>query len=163
MSTPLHRSLPVMLAGYELSQWLRANSVESFDDEVKHFFKPDEIAEFEHESSAKGREMNRLNAILKEVSEAIKKGIVEDLTIEIPASLGVKMLETQRRQNDDFIEKGYEIEEARIYGVVDTESETMEYFMEDGSHVKERSRELTPKEKMKHLSTANIMKMAANG
>lgn len=158
----LHRLLPSALIGSELGAWLRANAVESFEDEVKIYFSPEDIADFEHESSSKGREMNRLLGLLASATEAIKKGCEEDLLIEIPKNLGTKILEGQRRQNDDFIEKGYETEDIRIHGLVDDINETMEYFTEQGQHIAERSRGLTPKEKQRFLTVTLSRTLAVN-
>lgn len=151
-----HALLPQTLEAYEIGTWLKSNSVEEFTDELKRYFDEDEIGEFEHESSASGREINRLKSILKSVTEHVNKGGEEDLTIELPATIGVKDLENQRKQNDDLVERGYEVEENRIYGIVDEENATMEYFTVEGTHVKDRSRNLSAREKVEYLSPENV-------
>lgn len=159
----IHKSLPQELTLSELFEWLKRNSIEDFMDEIKNYFKPEEIAEFEHESSAAGRERNRIEAILKEVTTLIKKGNqdkdgeeAQTISIDIPVTIGMDLLDKQRRQNDDFVEKGYEIEEKRVYGIVNEADETVEYFTEEGVIVADRTRNLTPKEKMKYIGVRSM-------
>lgn len=146
-----HRLLPANLNAHELAQWLDTSAVEKFTHEVKTMFTDTEISEFEHESSAKGREMNRLLDMLKEAGTLIKKGTDEPVTFTIPATVGTKTLETQRRENDDFIEYGYVKEERQIFGIIDVQNERMEYFDVEGNIIVERSRPLSVRERHDHI------------
>jgi hypothetical protein len=143
--------------------------VESFTDEIKRYFTSEQIADFEHESSTHGREKNKLDDLLKEITAAIKKGLEgeEPLIIEIAPTIGTVMLDKQRRQNDNFIDRGYEVEECEVFGIVNETEETMEYVTIEGELVKERTRGLSPKEKMKYLHVKQISmvpgQLAANG
>lgn len=91
--------LPATLHDAMLGQWLRDNAIETFIDEQKMFFTPEQIAEFEHESSLNGREINRLEDLLKKVSEVIKKGNHDDspIVFEVPPTSGTKKLNEFRR------------------------------------------------------------------
>lgn len=145
--------LPVTLNGAMLAQWLKENAIETFIDEQKVFFTPEQIAEFEHESSINGRELNRLNDLLSKVGEYVKKGNHTEMpiTIEIPVTAGTKKLDQFRRQNDDAIDKGYEVIETEIFGIVDRDNETLEFFTTEGVHIPERTRGLSPKEIKTHV------------
>lgn len=146
-----HPSLPPGLTQSQLELWLQNNSVERFTHEKKDFFEPEEIQAFEHESSVAGREWNRLTDMLKEASTLVKKGTEEAVTFTIPVTKGTKMLETVRRENDDFIESGYNVQKVEIYGVPNMDTHFMEYFDAHGNEITERKRTLSPKEKNEYL------------
>jgi len=149
------------LTDEEFAEWIKMYAVEKFEDTEKRYFSEDEIAEFEHESSKNGREFNRLADMKKDIFEIITKGTEEEITFTIPATVGTKMLETQRRQNDDLIEKRFEVIDIEVFGIVNHENETMEYFTVDGELMEKRTRVLTPKEKHKHLGM--FMKISKQG
>jgi hypothetical protein len=148
---PKLMKLTAHLTQDEFAEWIRMYSVESFEDSEKRYFSPEDISEFEHESSANGREYNKLSDLKKHLGELITKGIEEDFTFTIKATVGTKLLDAQRRQNDDLIEKGFEEIEIEVFGIVNQEDETMEFFDIEGKLITERTRSLTPKEKHKHL------------
>jgi hypothetical protein len=135
----------------QFADWLRLSAAEQFPDSEKVYFTPEDVAEFEHESSVNGREFNRLSELKKRFEAVIKKGTEEKIVFEIPATVGTKKLELQRRQNDDLIEKGYDLIEMDVFGIVNTDAETMEYFNIEGEMIENRNRELTPKEKHKFI------------
>lgn len=139
------------LSEEEFADWVRMYSVETVQDSEKRYFSPEEIQDFEHESSLNGREFNRLDDLKKKVSELILKGTEEEVKLTIPPTIGTKLLNEQRRQNDDLIEKGFELIEIEVFGIVNHENETMEYFSLEGELMPKRTRPLTPKEKHKHL------------
>lgn len=146
------------LQSQELAFWLQSQSTHTFIDRRQEFFSPEQIQEFEHESSLNGREYNRLADLKSRVSDLCRKGTEEAVTIVIPATVGAKMLETQRRQNDDFIDRGYEEFDVEVYSIPYAEGETMEFFDSEGNHYPQRSRPLSISEKHKYCGFLNINK-----
>lgn len=146
-----HSLLPQHLNAADLANWLQTSAVDRFTDSQKRIFTPDDLAEFEHESSKNGREINRLMNQLEEAKLHIVKGGEDPLTLTFPPTTGTKKLEKFRRQNDDLIETGFEMEEQEIFGIPNPENENMEYFNIEGIHIPDRTRPLSPKEKHTHL------------
>lgn len=157
-----HHLLPRTLEGHEISNYLAKNCVEDFKEQVKKYFDPEEIQDFEHESSKSGREINRLKAIIKAVTDHVNKGGDEELIIELPATAGVKSLESQRKQNDDFCETGYTEIEERVFGMVDVENEKIVFFLSDGTEVKDRERPMSNREKLQYCNNSAVFNMAVN-
>lgn len=148
-----HPLLPAHLSPEELQIWIRRVGVEKFQDKTKRYFTPEEIQEFEHESSKNGRSINMLKGILAQVTEAVNKGTDMELTITVPATVGTVSFDKFRRQNDDLIDSGYEMIETEVFGIVDQNNKAMEYFTMDGQHIAERSRPLSVREKQQYLTT----------
>jgi hypothetical protein len=146
-----HPSLPPHLSPEELQGWIINASVEKFTDTTKKYFTPDQIQEFEHESSANGRNINKLLAILEDAAVRIKKGNDEPIDFHIPATPGTKKLDGFRRQNDDLVEKGFEEIDVDIFGIVNSATEKMEYFTLDGNIIADRTRALSIKEQNQYL------------
>lgn len=180
----LHEMIPVDLTPDERSAWIAKNHREMVTDTDKIYYKPEEIQEFEKESSVHGRELARLSAIVRTISALVKKGNDSSTTstivvflaegakvdikqkddqniITIPATIGTKELEIQRSQNYAALEKGYEIKEVQLYGIPCYESETMEFFDIDANHYPARSRDLTIKE-MKEIFGLFMMSNKGN-
>lgn len=144
-----HASLPPHLNAAELEEYLEKNSVDTFTHEMKEIFSEDELNELAKESSAKGREINRLLDMLKAITKHVQKGSEEATTFSLPATVGTKLLDTHRRENDDFLETGYSKNDVRIFGIPNINTHFMEYFTADGQEVKERRRTLSASEKQK--------------
>lgn len=147
------------LGSTELARWLASQSVNTFIEPKKEYFSPEEIAEYEHESSANGREFNRLAAIKQYVSDLVRKGTgdaTSPITITIPVTVGQKSLETFRRQNDDLIEMGFISEDVEVYAIPDVDFGKMEFFDSEGHHYADRTRELSISEKHKFGGIFNI-------
>lgn len=149
--TTRHQALPQHLSAAELPEWIRLNHVERFTDERKRFFTEEEKNDFEHESALSGREKKKLDDMKKLISSLMLKGNSEERTFVIPETLGTKVLDRNRNQNYDLIEKGYEVEEVELFSIPDTHGETMEFFTLEGENVAERSRELTARERHLYL------------
>ncbi len=146
------------LGSPELAAWLQAQSVQTFIDTKKEFYSPEDLQGFEHESSMNGREFNRLAELKKKVSDLCVKGTEVPVTIVIPATAGSKLLELQRRQNDDMIETGFEQFDVEVYSIPDADNGTMEFFDADGKHYADRTRPLSISEKHKYGGIFNIDK-----
>lgn len=147
-----HFLLPGHLTPEELQSWIRKVAVEKFQDQTKRYFTAEEIAEFEHESSKNGRNINMLKSILAACTDAINKGSDQDVHITIPATVGTVSFDKFRRQNDDLIDAGFEMVETAVFGIVNQNDQTMEYFTMEGTHVAERSRPLSMREKQQYLA-----------
>lgn len=158
MNTTKHPVLPngFDLGSKELAAWLSGQSVATFVDKQRAYFTPEEIQEFEHESSVNGREFNKLAGIKQYVSDLCRKGTEEAVTIVIPGTVGAKMLELQRRQNDDMIDSGYEETEVEVYAIPDADNQTMEFFDGEGNHYPDRSRSLSISEVHKYCGLLNV-------
>ena len=147
------------LGSTELARWLSSQSTNTFVEPKKEYFSPEQIAEYEHESSANGREYNRLAAIKQQVSDLVRKGTgdaTKPITIVIPVTQGQKSLETFRRQNDDLIEMGFISEDVEVYAIPDIDNGKMEFFDAEGNHYSDRTRELSISEKHKYGGIFNI-------
>lgn len=159
----MHPSLPKGLTMHELGIWLETNAAEKFTDEQKRFFTPEEIKDFEHESSINGREINKLEDLIKEISAKAKKGNDQPFTFTLPVTIGTKLLTQHRRENDDYIEKGYEVIETPIYGIPNVDTHNMEYFDIEGNLVPDRTRPLSPKEKHQFVGIFKNLKNNNDG
>jgi len=154
----------------ERSSWIARNAKETPIEKVVRRFTEEEKIEFALESSLNGRGINKLNGILKTITGLITKGtegndkaivlVLEgeeskpnhqsndkQTVITIPLTVGTKKLDAQRRQNDDMLETGMEIDEIQLYGIPSSETECMEFFNSDGVHYPDLSRSLSMKEK----------------
>jgi len=151
-----HPLLPAHLTEEELQIWIKRVGVEKFQDKTKRYFTAEEIQEFEHESSKNGRAINMLSGILAAVTEAVRKGTDMEQTFVVPATVGTVSFDKFRRQNDDLIDAGYEMIETEVFGVVDSNNQTMEYFTLDGQHIAERSRPLSVREKQQYLTSHQL-------
>lgn len=156
-----HRSLPQGMNREEMAEWLKRNAVEEFLDVRKHFYTEEQLLEFKETATLSGREINRLSDLKDKIGNLISKGTGEVVDIEIPTTVGVKSLTTTMREHLDMVEKGYEEEEIRVFGIPVIESETMEYFEKDGTIMADRSRPLSAREIQKHIgmfsrSVANV-------
>lgn len=164
-----HPALPHALNDNELADWLRLNAVQKFTDKKRDHYTDEELQEFEHESSLNGREYNRLAGIKKMVADLCSKGTEENVTIVVPKTVGTKMLEIQRRQNDDMVEFGFEETEVEVFAIPFADAETMEFFDVEGSHYADRSRPMSAKERHEYigifqrLAPRNVSKPDANG
>jgi hypothetical protein len=154
--TQRHYSLPDHFNDQELAAYIKKVAVSKHEDVVKRYYTPEEIADMEHESANSGREVMRLEAIIDIAKEAVKKGIDEDLTIVIPATSGTKNLGNYQSQNYQMIEAGFEEIKVDIFGIVNQEKATMEFFTLAGELMEERTRPLSAKEKKDHLQARRM-------
>jgi hypothetical protein len=76
----------------------------------------------------------------------LDNGNPEPLTEEIPETKGIKVLKDNREVCEKEVEKGYFVEEVRIYGIPNQETNTMDFFDIEGREILERSRQLSAKE-----------------
>lgn len=150
------------LGSQELASWLATQSVQTFVDKKRDMFTPEDLQEFEHESSLNGREFNRLADMKSKVSDLCRKGTEVPVTIVIPATIGAKALEIQRRQNDDMIERGFSEEDVEVYSIPNVDGGTMEFFDADGKHYSDRTRPLSISEKHKYGGIFNIERPNGN-
>ena len=146
-----HPSLPKGLDAEALGEWLRSSAVETFTDSKKTLLTPEEISGYEHESVVAGREVNRLEDVLAQVRDHVKKGSETKLKITIPATLGVKELTEKRRENDDLVEAGHIMDTVEVFGIPNAQTEKMEYFTIDGELIADRTRDMSAKERHEHL------------
>lgn len=168
METPVkHPVLPksFALGSTELARWISDQSVTSFKHEIFEYLEPQEIQQFEHESSVNGREFNRLNAIKQRVADIVRKGSDKETVIKIPASVGTKLLEIQRRQNDDMIETGATKFEIDVFQIPDLDTAKFEFFDSEGNHFPDRTRDMSISERNKHIGISNqlYIKQQDNG
>lgn len=145
-TTQRHPALPQFMSAADLPDWIRLNHIEQFTDQRKRMFTEEEKNDFEHESALSGREIKRLTDMKKLIGQLLLKGNDEPQTFTIPATLGTKVLERNRNQNYDLIERGYETEDVTIYAIPSATTKTMEFFTAQGEHVAERSRDMTQRE-----------------
>jgi hypothetical protein len=141
-----HHALPENIMNPEaLAKWIRDASRESFTDERKVYFNEDEISEMEKESTNIGREIIKIGDLKKLVMEKLTKGSEEDLTVDLPANMGLKALTSRREDLDRRVEKGYAIEETKIYAIPN-EDGNMYFFDIEGNLIQDRTRKLSGRE-----------------
>jgi hypothetical protein len=141
-----HNCLPNSLTPELLGEWLVKNAREKFTEERKIYYSEEELQEFKDKAVASGIELNNLASLKARVSKLLDNGNPEPLTEEIPETKGIKVLKDNREVCEKEVEKGYFIEEIKIYGIPNQETNTMDFFDIEGREILERSRQLSAKE-----------------
>lgn len=140
-----HSALPKFTTPEALGQWLDENAAETFLHETKIYLDEDEKDDLRKKIASQGIEINQLNRLKKQLSESLEKGS-QGYNVDMPETLGLKMIKKGRTNLEELLERGYNTETVRIYGVPDHESETMEFFDIEGNHFPDRSRTLSQRE-----------------
>jgi hypothetical protein len=130
-----------------LAAWIKNASKDSFMDERKEFYEPDEISEMEKVATECGTEIMRLNDLKKTFLEMVTKGNAEEYFImEIPQTVGIKLLTEQRERLYREVHRGYKVVDTKIYAIPN-EDGNLYFFDIEGNLVEDRTRKLNQREK----------------
>jgi len=119
----LHECLPQTYTKERLAEWITSNKVDTATHSEDFPLTEDEIKEFEHASSIASRAIDRLKAIEKYFKETLKKGTPfnfdkgdhDPVTVTIPPTKGLDVLNANREFADKSIERGVRTETTIIY------------------------------------------------
>ena len=126
-----HRCCPETYTAEQLGVWIEENqkSVRTHVDKIP--LTPEEVHELEKASSLASRSMDRLNDIVVEFKDIIKKGTKYDgekflpYDITIVPTKGMDALKANRSHADGILEKGYNEEETKLYIIPFPDEKTM--------------------------------------
>lgn len=141
-----HPCLPKSIDKDLLPSWLKNNAKESYSEEKRIYYTEEEIQSFKDTAVSSGIEINNLLSLKASITKRIEKGDEEDLTIDIPSTLGVKGLKALREDCERQVEKGYRVVHIKIYGIPYQEENSMVFFDPDGVEFTDRTRPLSAKE-----------------
>ncbi len=142
-----HHALPEKpLTPEALANWIREAAKESFKDQTKIYFTPEEVQEMESQSTSLGREIIKMGDLKKFVMEKLSKGSDEDLEITIPEGQGLKAMVEKREALDRKVEKGFDVVETKIFSIPN-EDGNMYFFDAEGNIFADRTRKMSAREK----------------
>lgn len=160
-----HHALPEKtLTPEALANWIREASKETFKDETKIYYTPEEVQEMESESTSLGREIIKIADLKKYVMDKLSKGSEEDIEITIPEGMGLKTMLELREALDRKVEKGFEVVETKIFSIPN-EDGNMYFFDAEGNLFGDRTRKMSAREKQEIFglfADGTMGKMAAN-
>lgn len=119
----IHPCLPSTMTPENLGAWIEQNSKNNFSHEEKITLTETEIQEFEHQSSAASRALDRLKSVEDDFKYFIKKGTpvqdgtVQPVDITIPPTAGTDVLKARREHADKILEQGYQVETTPLYTI----------------------------------------------
>lgn len=128
----IHAYLPQTLTPENLAVWIKQNSIEQRSHVEEIELTAEEIAEFEHRSSAANRALDKLETQLKSIQEIFKKGTQEPVEIKIYPTKGIETLKANRKFADDQIEKGVREEITLLYAIPVPEKKIIIYVTIEG-------------------------------
>lgn len=126
-----HPCLPQTLTKENLAQFITDNSKNSFSHEEKIPLTAQDIAAFEHRSSAASRALDRLKAIEEDFKHhmvngtPVKEGIIQPYDVTIVPTKGTKELKANREFADKILEQGYQVVTTALYTIPYPEESTM--------------------------------------
>lgn len=153
-----HECTPQTMTPENLADWIKSNKVEVTNHIEKIPLSDEEINEFQRSSSLASRQIDKLKDTLKYFKALIDKGTpwnfaISDhvpISVTIPPTKGIKVLEANRKNADDQIEKGYREEVTSIYLIPWPEYKKMVAVDIEGEEWSKYSREMTLDEVRQH-------------
>jgi hypothetical protein len=136
------------IGGDALAAWIRENSKEEFLHVERILYSEEELHDMEHQSSACGREILRLEYLQKQIKHAIHNGNAAEMEITIPITAGTKALKAQRSHYDECVDRGYSESSYRVFGFPHFDGK-MYYLNAQGELVPDRTRPLSLREQEK--------------
>lgn len=138
----MHLCLPQTMTAENLGAWIADNNIEKKMHEEKYDLTPEEIAGFEHDSSAASREIDKLDKVKDTFMKLYKKGTDFDIdkeiflpaTVVIPGTKGVEILSANREFADAQITLGYRTELTQLYGIPYPETKKIIFVDITGGH-----------------------------
>lgn len=153
-----HDCLPQTMTPENLADWIKSNKVEVVNHIEKFPLTEEEIAEFQRSSSVASRQIDKLKDTKKYFTTLVDKGTPYSISIDdhtpvsvtIPPTKGIKVLEANRKYADDQIEKGYKEEITTIYLIPWPEYEKMVAVDIEGYEWQKYSRTMSKDEVRQH-------------
>lgn len=149
----LHRALPQTMTKENLAIWIKGSNIETRVHEEKFDLTEVEIASFEHDSSVASREIDRLLNVKDAFNHTLKKGtlcidvekqVYEDVTVVIPGTKGIEVLQSNREYADAQIVKGYRTENTQLYGIPYPETKKILFFDIEGGRWEQYDYQMNP-------------------
>lgn len=144
----IYNTFPQTMTPENLASWIVTNALETKDHTDETPLLPDEIRDFEHESSLASRAIDRLNGIKESFIEVLKNGnsLDEPMEFKIPPTKGLKLLSANREFYDMQLERGFKINITTIYFVPSPEEAKAIGTDIEGKEWPEYTRDLTEPE-----------------
>lgn len=146
-----HSSLPQSLTPELLGEWLVQNHKEKFTEEKRIYYTEEELNEFKNKAVSAGIEINNLGSLKAKVSKLLDNGSEDYIQIDILKTKGIKVLRRNREACEMEVERGYRVEEIKIYGIPNQETRMMDFFDIEGTEIPERARPLSAKEMLDYF------------
>lgn len=153
-----HECTPSTMTISNLADWIRSNKVDVINHTEKIKLTEEEETELQKQSSLASRAIDKLKGTLDYIKELINNGTPWDsatnnhrpVSVTIPPTQGVKILEKNRKFADDQLEKGYKEEITPIYMIPWPEHEKMVAMDIMGEEWSKYSRAMSPDEVSQH-------------
>lgn len=153
-----HDACPSTMTIENLADWITSNKVDVINHVEKFPLTADEINEFQRSSSLASRAIDKLKDTVKYFTETVKNGTPWDpatennrpVSVTIPPTQGVKVLEANRKFADRQLENGYREEVTSIYLIPWPEMEKMVAMDITGEEWSKYSRQMTKDEVRQH-------------
>ncbi len=153
-----HEICPSTMTVGNLADWIRSNKVDVINHVEKFPLTPEEINDLQKSSSLASRAIDKLKDTLKYIGELIKNGTPWDpatennrpVSVTIPPTQGVKVLEANRKFADRQLESGYREDITPIYFLPWPEFKKMVGLDIQGEEWSKYTRKMTDDELMQH-------------
>lgn len=153
-----HEICPSTMTVNNLADWVRSNKVDIINHVEKFPLTPEEINDLQKSSSLASRALDKLKDTLKYISELIKNGTPWDpatennrpVSVTIPPTQGVKVLEANRKFADRQLESGFREDITPIYFLPWPEYKKMVALDITGEEWSKYTRRMTDDELMQH-------------
>lgn len=129
----------------QLATWIRNNSKEHFTHTTRNFFTDEEKVELQRRSTDNHREVIKLKDTKKLIDDAFIKGNLNEYDTVIPATYGIKKLESDRDRITRELERGFSEADVTVY-CIPNEDGRMYHFDIEGNLIEERTRPLSQRE-----------------
>lgn len=142
----IHKSLPQTLTPENLAEWIKQNCIDKKIHEERIPLDEAQIADLEHRSSVASRNIDKLEATLKNVTDYFKEGTQDPIHFTIPPTKGIKVLKANREYADSSIEMGYTKEDTTLYGIPYPEREIVVFCDIEGTEYPDYQENMTPEQ-----------------
>lgn len=159
----IHAYLPQTLTPENLAAWIKQNSIEQRSHVEEIELTAEEIAEFEHRSSAANRALDKLETQLKSIQEIFKKGTQEPVEIKIYPTKGTETLKANRKFADDQIEKGVREETTLLYAIPVPEKKRIVYVTIEGEEFEQYASDMSKDQLIAYTTLFSEDEQAATG
>lgn len=159
----IHIYLPQTLTPENLALWIKKNSIEAKSHVEEIELTAEEIAEFEHRSSAANRALDKLENQLKSIQEIFKKGTQEPIDLKIYPTKGIEVLKANRKFADDQIEKGIREEVTMLYAIPVPEQKRIVYVTIEGEEFEQYGSDMTKDQLIAYTTLFSEDEQAATG
>lgn len=154
----LHYALPQTYTPENLAAWIMENQIEKKEDLKQIALTPEGVALYEHKSSVASRQIYDLKNILSVFQSIIKKGTPtnfetqnpDPVSMTIPPTLGLDVLEKRREVAEQTIKNGFEIVYTWVYGFPVPEEEKIIFVDIEGNRFESHDYQMNPEQVEKY-------------